>query len=1025
MKPECFPKTFVLAIAFLLLSINFTVLAQTPIAPEEPEKPPTSEVLLTQEQLVEVPPDLQHKVGSGKLIMHISEKIYFLDQGSEEPRHQVLQGVIYFDGYPSSEQMDALADLGVELQMKHWTPAVGDHPYGFFLANIPPRRFLEILALEFVKRVDTGEYVNYPHNNQADSYTGASTVWNSGSGWTGYGVKVGVIDSDLDVAYLGTEFPSSIDAYDCYGEDYDVENTTSNGGHGTHVTGTVLGRGYYSASNTGNGGGAYKGMAYEADLCFLKIGQDILTSASSTDMIQAMGLAVSTYNCDVLNMSYGGWYAHHDGSSTTEQQVDWVYDQGVPFFISAGNEADNDRHYSGTVSGSTTTGYIQVDVTGAGLNNTALQFNLVWYDPSNNKDLTFTIYNSSGNPVATSSNSRTRSSRGTESKYFWYTSYVPIGSSTWYITINNNTANSTFFHIYEDYNNGCVAFNSPDEDYTIGQPASADDAFAVASYVHRAYWRDYLGNGLYSFPGLTNTNGLAAYSNRGPRVDNNDQKPNIAAPGSAMISVRDMDSKSPTAAYTIDDDGSAPAGDEHYWVNTGTSMASPAAAGCAALILQKHLDASPQDVYDAIEDNASTDAYTGSCPNDDWGYGKIDVNAAIDDAGLNDFLSIGSITSASALKKNSSPQAVGPFDAGSTINVAYTLNANMKAGNAFTVQLSDQYGSFSSPLPIGASSSTTSGTISCTLPAGYPYGTGYRIRIYSSSPYEMSDDNGQNITIYPTITTTATDYGSPLTPGQYIMVNYTVSSSFGAGNTFTAQLSDENGSFSSPTNIGTLVTQTTGAILSQIPDPITAGTGYRIRVVSSNPAQTGSDNGTDITIQNPCPTDWTIDGTWSTTEIFRAVNSIEMPPDASTCTLTASADFDLIAGSSIVLKPGLQVANGASLQAVITGDPCNDPAPMIPDFPTIVAQEAPESQTESGLLIYPNPNSGSFNLSVIGNEKLCCVRIYNALGEAIYDNDSIFGFETEIDMRFAEAGLYFIHARSDKNNFYGRVIIKR
>ena len=71
----------------------------------------------------------------------------------------------------------------------------------------------------------------------------------------------------------------------------------------------------------------------------------------SAAMIAAMDAAVTIYNVDVLSMSYGGWYDHHDGSSATEQKVDWVYAQGVPFFLSAGNSANDDHHYSGTVSG--------------------------------------------------------------------------------------------------------------------------------------------------------------------------------------------------------------------------------------------------------------------------------------------------------------------------------------------------------------------------------------------------------------------------------------------------------------------------------------------------------------------------------------------------------------------------------------------------------------------------------------------------------------------------------------------------
>ncbi len=72
--------------------------------------------------------------------------------------------------------------------------------------------------------------------------------------------------------------------------------------------------------------------------------------------------------------------------------------------------------------------------------------------------------------------------------------------------------------------------------------------------------------------------------------------------------------------------------------------------------------------------------------------------------------------------------------------------------------------------------------------------------------------------------------------------------SFNTGNTFTAQLSDAAGNFTSPTNIGTLTGTASGIITAAIPTGTTAGTGYRIRVVSSNPAQTGPDNGSNISV---------------------------------------------------------------------------------------------------------------------------------------------------------------------------------
>ncbi|MBL7718730.1 MAG: T9SS type A sorting domain-containing protein [Flavipsychrobacter sp.] len=73
---------------------------------------------------------------------------------------------------------------------------------------------------------------------------------------------------------------------------------------------------------------------------------------------------------------------------------------------------------------------------------------------------------------------------------------------------------------------------------------------------------------------------------------------------------------------------------------------------------------------------------------------------------------------------------------------------------------------------------------------------------------------------------------------------------FNTGNVFSVELSDAAGSFSTPTTIGTLSsTSASGSIAVTIPTGI-GGTGYRIRVVSSNTAYTGSNNGSNIAISN-------------------------------------------------------------------------------------------------------------------------------------------------------------------------------
>ena len=90
--------------------------------------------------------------------------------------------------------------------------------------------------------------------------------------------------------------------------------------------------------------------------------------------------------------------------------------------------------------------------------------------------------------------------------------------------------------------------------------------------------------------------------------------------------------------------------------------------------------------------------------------------------------------------------------------------------------------------------------------------------------------------------------GNAFCPGDVLNVNYTITGIYNSGNAFTVQLSDATGSFVSPVAIGQITSQTAGTIIATIPNGTAAGTGYRIRVVSSNPNIVGSDNGSNLSV---------------------------------------------------------------------------------------------------------------------------------------------------------------------------------
>ncbi len=110
------------------------------------------------------------------------------------------------------------------------------------------------------------------------------------------------------------------------------------------------------------------------------------------------------------------------------------------------------------------------------------------------------------------------------------------------------------------------------------------------------------------------------------------------------------------------------------------------------------------------------------------------------------------------------------------------------------------------------------------------------------------------LSTHGTAQTISTGVVSPVSvcAGGAVSVSYTVSASFAAGNTFSAQLSDATGVFSiRPLVIGTIARATSGTINATVPSTSAAGTGYRVRVVANTPSQTGSVSPASLTINVP------------------------------------------------------------------------------------------------------------------------------------------------------------------------------
>lgn len=190
------------------------------------------------------------------------------------------------------------------------------------------------------------------------------------------------------------------------------------------------------------------------------------------------------------------------------------------------------------------------------------------------------------------------------------------------------------------------------------------------------------------------------------------------------------------------------------------------------------------------------------------------------------------------------PTTPGRVCQGDPLAVTFATLANcpFPTGNAFTVQLSSATGNFANPTVLGTASP---GTTNFALPTNLPVGTGYRVRILTSYPATTSSASLPFRLEAPSLSVTPTVSGVPVCRGGQVTVGFNLPANgcpFPGGNAFTAQLSSSSGSFNNPTNLGPVLAGQLNSVT--IPATPSAGSGYRIRIVSSNPALTSASSST-------------------------------------------------------------------------------------------------------------------------------------------------------------------------------------
>jgi subtilisin family serine protease len=161
-------------------------------------------------------------------------------------------------------------------------------------------------------------------------------------------------------------------------------------------------------------------------------------------------------------------------------------------------------------------------------------------------------------------------------------------------------------------------------------PATATNIIAVGAWITKNSWTDLDGHPFVDFS-LT-IGDICTFSSPGP-ARNDSIKPEICAPGQMIASTLSADAP-PDGPFSIwRGDSQFPNAsilrDNRHAIGSGTSFSAALVTGGIALMLQKSPQANAIQIRNALIKSVKADQFTGTVPNDKWGYGKVDFVGAI------------------------------------------------------------------------------------------------------------------------------------------------------------------------------------------------------------------------------------------------------------------------------------------------------------------------------------------------------------------------------------------------------------
>ncbi|GLP96259.1 S8 family serine peptidase [Paraferrimonas sedimenticola] len=504
-----------------------------------------------------------------------------------------------------------------------------------------------LAAIEGVKAVYP-ERLYYEQMDASHQVINSPAIWDAVEGIdnAGDGIRVAIIDGGIrpeNPMFSGDGFSrptenmpdddycSSVDASFCNDKlivarwyepgfatcEFEYSSPLGYGGHGSHVAGTAVGNPVditfagVPVSLSGVAPKAYL-MVYKALFQGTDCGQGVGTNIM---LMQALEDAIND-GADVINNSWGGSAGLDPAFSPYRSMFEAAEAAGIVVVSSAGNSGNAPQTIgcpgcveSGiTVANSTTGRLFGNSITANGQEYVALQ--------ASNTQLSADLNGSLLAAQAIAPDNATACAAFTADTFTDTIALVSRGGCTFEekannvqaagasaMLVHNNVGSAPFSMFMGAATLPSVMISRAAGEAVIAGLSEGRGNVSVDVSVSRVIEQEF-------------SDLIAVSSSRGPNGDAAILKPDIAAPGSQILS-----------AVSPDDDG------VEYAQYTGTSMASPHVAGAAALMRQLHPDWSANDIKTAL----MTSAQFNGIKNDDgdspatpfdMGAGRLDLAAA-------------------------------------------------------------------------------------------------------------------------------------------------------------------------------------------------------------------------------------------------------------------------------------------------------------------------------------------------------------------------------------------------------------